>query len=106
VKAGLGQIELDKRLKEDNYDSYTCMCNFSNLSLLDTYFGSTGYANWSKYSNPEFDTLEANLDYILDPEERREAIWNIERLLLTDLPALPTGCYIPTYIPYYPMLRI
>ena len=46
-----------------------------------------------------------DLDHILDPNERREAIWDIERDLLTNLPALPTGCYIASMMPYYPELR-
>ncbi|MFA5316354.1 MAG: ABC transporter substrate-binding protein [Dehalococcoidales bacterium] len=105
IGSGMGQIELMKRLDEDNYDTYTCMTNFSNFSLLDTYFGTTGYANWSRYSNPELDKMLAELDSVIDPDERREAIWAIERVLLTDLPALPTGCYIPNYIPYYPYVK-
>jgi ABC-type transport system substrate-binding protein len=58
-----------------------------------------------KYSNPELDEIMAGVDYLLDPDERREAVWEVERILLTDLPALPTGHFPPTYMPYYPHVK-
>jgi peptide/nickel transport system substrate-binding protein len=105
VHAGLGTIDMMKRLDEDNYDTYSWSLDVTNPGQLDTYFGTGNYSNWSKYSNPELDKMLAELDYILDPDERREAIWAIERILLTDLPALPTGCFPSNIMPYYPHVK-
>jgi peptide/nickel transport system substrate-binding protein len=100
-----GQTELQKRLDEGGYDTYTHMLSVPDISLLAIYFGTGGYDNWSKYSNPELDKMLADLDRVVDPDERREAIWAIERVLLTDLPVLPTGCFPPTFCPYYPYVK-
>jgi hypothetical protein len=47
----------------------------------------------------------AELDHIVDPVERREVVWAIERQLLTDLPILPTGTFIGNMMPYYPHVK-
>jgi len=103
--SGTTQTALQQRLDQDNYDTYTHMLSIMDPVQLKNYFGTNGYSNWSKYSNPELDTMLDELDQILDPDERREAIWAIERVLLTDLPVLPTGCFIPTYLCYYPQVK-
>jgi peptide/nickel transport system substrate-binding protein len=106
VVTGPSDIEIHKRLDEDNYDLYTHELNIGlDPVRLKTYFGTDGYANYSGYSNPELDRMLAELDYIIDPVKRRDAIWEIERILLTDLPALPTGCFIANYMPYYPHVK-
>jgi hypothetical protein len=51
------------------------------------------------------DKMMAELDYILEPTGRREAIWAIERLLLTELPMLPTGAFNLNFMPYYPHVK-
>ena len=100
---GPSDHEIHKRLDEDNYDLYTSELNVGlDPVRLKTNFGTTGYANYSNYSNPELDRMLAELDYIIDPVKRRDAIWEIERILLTDLPALPTGAFIANYMPYHP----
>jgi peptide/nickel transport system substrate-binding protein len=98
--------EIDKRLAEDRYDAY-CMTVRSGQdpANITIYFATGGYANWSNYSNPELDKMLAEIDQIIEPTKRREAIWAIERLLLTDLPALPTGCFIAAWMPYYPHVK-
>jgi peptide/nickel transport system substrate-binding protein len=106
VHVGLGGPELWKRVEENNYDMFT----YSLQTGLDpvqlaTYFGTDGYSNWSNYSNPEMDKMLAELDYIIDLDKRREVVWAIERILLTDLAALPTGCFASSLMPYYPHVK-
>jgi peptide/nickel transport system substrate-binding protein len=94
--------EMAQRLKDDNYDLHTDIMYVGEDPVkLVNYFGTDGSGNHSHYSNPELDNKLAQLDRIIDPEERWEAIWDIERLLLTDLPALPTGTFIANIMPYY-----
>ena len=97
---------MNKRLEEGSYGTYTYSLQVTeDASQLATYFTTDGYSNWSKYSNPEIDKMLAGLDRILDPDKRREVIWAVERILLTDLPTLPTGCFPPNLMPYYPYVK-
>ncbi|MFA5316861.1 MAG: ABC transporter substrate-binding protein [Dehalococcoidales bacterium] len=105
VSVNLGTIGTQKRLDDGNYDTYQVTLDVMDPVQLANYFGTDTPYNYSKYSNPELDEIMANLDHIMDPDERREAIWEIERILLTDLPALPTGHFPPTYMPYYPHVK-
>ena len=106
VNSGLGQNELFKCLDDDIHDLY---CQNLRVGLdpiqLIPYFGTGSYSNHSHYANPELDKMLGELDRILDPDKRQEAIWEIERVLLTDLPALPTGCFIANLMPYYPHVK-
>jgi peptide/nickel transport system substrate-binding protein len=106
VLTSVEAVEMYKRTDEDNYDMFTTTMNIGQdpIGLL-TYFGTSGYANWAKYYNPKVDRLLAELDYIIDPLARRDTIWEIERILLTDLPALPTGTFIANFMPYYPHIK-
>lgn len=105
VSAGLGVIELEKRAKEGDYDTYTYFLPSSDPLQLATYFRTGGFANHANYSNPDMDKIMDELDHILDSNKREEAVWSIERTLLTDLPALPTGTFTPTLMPYYPYVK-
>ncbi|MFH0941818.1 MAG: ABC transporter substrate-binding protein, partial [Chloroflexota bacterium] len=106
VNTSIGQTELFKRLDDDNYDLFAQNLRVElDPAQLQVYAGTGGYANYSKYSNPEVDRILADLDRIIDPAQRREAVWAIERLLLTDLPMLPTGCFIANLMPYYPHVK-
>jgi ABC-type transport system substrate-binding protein len=67
--------------------------------------GANGFANWTNYSNHEFDRMINELDRIINPKKRREAIWDVEHILLTDLPALSTGYFIASFMPYYPHVK-
>jgi len=103
---GLAGTEVEARVQQDNYDVYAVSLQVGqDPATLKQYFGTDGYANFSHYSNPEIDQLLADLDHIIDPEERRETIWTIERILLTDLPVLPTGTFTSNYMPYYPYVK-
>jgi len=105
INSGLAETEIYKRLENGDYYSYTYSLAITDPIQLSVFFGTGGYANYAKYSNTGLDGKLADLDRILDPEKRREAIWDIERILLTDLPALPTGCFIPNFMPYYPWVK-
>lgn len=105
INSGLAETEIYKRLEDGNYFSYTYSLSIMDPVQLSVFFGTGGYANFAKYSNPELDKMITDLDHILDPDKRREAIWAIEQILLTDLPALPTGCFIPNMMPYHPWVK-
>ncbi|RJQ36257.1 MAG: hypothetical protein C4555_07705 [Dehalococcoidia bacterium] len=103
---GLANTEVATRLTNGNYDLYTQNLRVgTDPSQLAIYFKTGGAGNYSNYSNPTIDAMLEELDKIIDPEERRESIWDIERILLTDLPALPTGCFTANYMPYYPYVK-
>ncbi|MGW8319487.1 MAG: hypothetical protein ACWGPS_09595, partial [Candidatus Promineifilaceae bacterium] len=61
------------------------------LSVMTTDEIPTGNSE-TGYSNPEYDDLYAQQARALDPERRREIIWEMQRIVFEDLP------YI---IPYY-----
>jgi len=106
IQSGLGGTEVYKRIDENNYDVFTGELRIGqDPAFLKIYFGSGGYANYARYSNPELDRILEGLDRILDPDQRREAIWSAERILLTDLPALPTGAFNANFMPYYPHVK-
>lgn len=105
VFASETQTSLQQRLDENNYDTYTHQMNLMDPIQLKDFSETGGNSNWAKYSNPDLDKMLDELDEISDPEERREAVWAIERILLTDLPMLPTGCFVPTYLCYYPWVK-
>jgi ABC-type oligopeptide transport system substrate-binding subunit len=98
--------EVDARVNADNYDIYAVSLQVGqDPIMLKQYFGTDGYANFSHYSDAGIDQLLADLDHIINPDERRETVWQIERTLLTDLPVLPTGTFTPNYMPYYPYVK-
>jgi peptide/nickel transport system substrate-binding protein len=106
VNCGLAGTEIQFRLDNDNYDLFAQSFDVGqDPALITMYVSSSGYANYSHYSNPELDKMLTDLDQIIDPIERREAIWSIEGTLLTDLPILPTGCFIANFMPYYPYVK-
>lgn len=99
--------DVQQKLKDDNYDMYILLITDVTFdpSGLATYFETGEHGNYSHYSNPELDKKFAELDRIIDPSKRQEAIWEIERTLLTDLPVLPTGCFVTNFMPYYPWVK-
>lgn len=102
----LSRIELEKRIANNAYDIY-CQAVVINddPAQLANYFSSTGQANYSHYSNSQVDELTSNLDRVIDPAQRQEDIWSIERMLLTDMPALPTGIFPTRNLFYYPHVK-
>jgi peptide/nickel transport system substrate-binding protein len=106
VNIGLGLTEIYKRVDDNNYDLFTEVLKVGRDPVhLARSVGTGGYANYSNYSDPEVDRMLAELDHIVDPVERREVVWAIERQLLTDLPILPTGTFIGNMMPYYPHVK-
>jgi len=67
-------------------------------------FSSGNPANWSGYSNPDYDRMIEEIDSELDPAKRREKVQEMERLLLTDLPSLP-GLFGVGYWCNYPYVK-
>jgi ABC-type transport system substrate-binding protein len=102
----LARTELEKRIADNSYEIYcqTFMLN-DDPAQLATYLGSSSASNWANYSNPQVDNLMANLDRVIDPAQRQQDIWSIERTLLTDLPALPTGIFPTRHLFYYPHVK-
>jgi peptide/nickel transport system substrate-binding protein len=106
VASSISQTELFVRLDDDRYDLFAQNLRVElDPAQLQYYAGTGSYANYAHYSSPEVDRLLAELDYVIDPDQRREAVWEIERILLTDLPMLPTGCFIANLMPYYPHVK-
>ena len=106
VHVGLAPAELYKRRADDNYDLYTTSLHVERDPVkLAEYASTNGNANYSNYSNPEVDRILGELDRIFDPVERREGTWQLERILLNDLPMLPTGTFIGNLMPYYPYVK-
>lgn len=102
----LARIELEKRIASGDYDMYAQSFNINDdPAQFATWFGTDGQSRWSHYANPQLDSLMANLDRVIDPAQRQQDIWSIERILLTDLPALPTGVFPTRNMFYYPHVK-
>lgn len=84
------------------FDSF--ILGYGNLSLdpdyLRNFFLSAndkrGGWNMSGYKNPEFDALAEASVGAMDPEERKRLVWQMQILVMEDLPYLPL--YNPTLI--------
>ncbi|WP_127782760.1 ABC transporter substrate-binding protein [Rhodococcus sp. X156] len=64
--------------------------DFPNLENgLSPLYSTTGSANDSKYSNPEFDAALLKAAAISDPAESNKAFIEAEKMLAADLPAIP-----------------
>jgi peptide/nickel transport system substrate-binding protein len=105
VVTNVGTIEMFKRVGENNYDGLLWDFTVMDPIQVATFFATGGAANYSQYSNPKLDEILADLDHVLDPDLRREEIQNVDRILLTDLPALPTGLFPANMMPYYPWVK-
>jgi len=105
VVSNIGTIEMFKRVTENNYNALLWDFSINDPSQAGTFFGTGGSSNYSHYSNPKLDEILNNLDHVLDPQQRREDIQSVDRILLTDLPALPTGLFPANIMPYYPWVK-
>lgn len=105
VTMNLGPLEFQKLLKDGEYDTYTAFLDVYDPTQLADYFLTDGDNNYAYYSNPELDKMFDELDQIKDLAARREAILGIERMLLIDKPALPTGVFPVAMVPYYPQIK-
>jgi len=102
----LSRDEQAKRLASDTYDIHCqSMVINDDPGQLATYFSTTGTANWSHYANSMVDGLLSNLDSVIDPAKRQQDIWSIERAILTDVAAVPTGIFPTRNIFYYPHVK-
>jgi len=74
---------------------------YGSLSLDPDYLGNffhsandqAGGWNMSGYRNPDFDRMADESGTIMDEEKRRQVIWEMQRVILRDIP------YIPLYNP-------
>jgi peptide/nickel transport system substrate-binding protein len=92
VSVGQGTVEIEKRRAANNYDIYTRTLDIMDPIQLRDFFGTDGFANYANYSNPDLDAKMANLDHILNPQQRKEAIWEIERVPLPNCQRYLPGC--------------
>lgn len=80
---------LEKRAFEMQ-GSGSAVAPFIEPSLFyGNYFPCNAPANYMGYCNPEFDKLFSQILSELDEAKRQQLVWQAERLLLTDLPAIP-----------------
>ncbi|MBI2910259.1 MAG: hypothetical protein HYX92_21665 [Chloroflexi bacterium] len=54
--------------------------------ILGDYYVADSPRNWTGYSNPYFDELYAKQSRTLDTGERRKIVWEMQRILLKDVP--------------------
>lgn len=91
---------LDKVKRSHDFDMF--VLGYGRLSLdpdyLRSFFHSEndqkGGWNMSGYSNPEYDRLADESARTMDPEKRRELIFEMQRILMHDVP------YLPLYSPH------
>ena len=57
--------------------------------VYSRFFGSKGANNSLQYSNPAMDSALALMEGTLDPVVRRQAAYEMQRILATDLPTIP-----------------
>ena len=82
-----------------DFDAF--ILGYGSLNLDPDYVGTFFYSkqdkergwNMSGYQNKAFDTLRNQQRGEMDPEKRREILWEMQRILLADVP------YIPLYNP-------
>ena len=59
----------------------------------------------SRYSNPALDRLFEEQSWVMDLAERVKVAHEIERIILTDLPVLPTALLTTYAIAWYPHVK-
>ena len=90
---------LEKVKARHNFDAF--VLGYGRLPLDPEYLGTFFYSrnaksrgwNMSGYSNAEFDRLAEIARKEMDPLQRRQAVWDMQRILADDVP------YIPLYSP-------
>lgn len=82
---------------KERHDFDTFILGYGKLPIDPDYIRSMFYSkfdrprgwNMSGYRNPEFDRLANASRKVIDPEQRRELIWDMQLLISRDLPYLP-----------------
>jgi ABC-type oligopeptide transport system substrate-binding subunit len=69
------------------------------------YFMTDGPNNFTGYTHPRLDRMWEEQSRTLDQAKRQEIIREIERILLTDLPMLPTGFLVTYGVSWYPQVK-
>jgi oligopeptide transport system substrate-binding protein len=79
--------------RNGNFTMFMCTWSpdFSDATSLLELFETDGGSNWSRYSNPQYDTLlkSANVDFAADAEKRFEKLQEAERFILDDFGVAP-----------------
>ncbi|MBI2907168.1 MAG: hypothetical protein HYX92_05870 [Chloroflexi bacterium] len=81
-------VYLDRRFRRV-FTSLTDAFGSSNTDpdiLLSDFYLTNGTNNFSGYSNPVYDDLYGKQSRALDTEERRKIVWEMQRILLQDVP--------------------
>ncbi|MBI2907833.1 MAG: hypothetical protein HYX92_09280 [Chloroflexi bacterium] len=55
-------------------------------TLMGDYYLTNAARNWTGYSNPYYDELYVKQSQAVDPGERRKVVWQMQRILLKDVP--------------------
>ncbi|MFC2032754.1 ABC transporter substrate-binding protein [Chloroflexota bacterium] len=82
---------------------WSLLAFIGDLDELAGYFVTEGSGNYGDYSNAKLDQLFDEQSRTMDPSKRKALAHEIERIILTDLPILPTGhcqTYVPVNHPY------
>jgi len=82
---------------KERHDFDTFILGYGKLPIDPDYIRSMFYSkydrprgwNMSGYRNPEFDRLANASREVIDPDKRRELVWDMQLLISRDLPYLP-----------------
>jgi peptide/nickel transport system substrate-binding protein len=66
-------------------------------AMLRGVFHSKSAANWTAYSNPDFDRLLDEAVAITDPARMQRAYWNIQKVLIDDVALIPIYYSVNVY---------
>ena len=72
---------------------YFCLTTGDPDELFGGYFISSASRNWLGYSNPQIDRMYLEQSTELDLSRRREIVRDMERIILKDLPIIPTAIH-------------
>jgi ABC-type transport system substrate-binding protein len=67
-------------------------------AMLRGVFQSKSAANWSAYSNPEFDRLLEAAVSITDRAKMAEAYWRVQKVLMDDVALVPIYYAVNVYV--------
>jgi ABC-type transport system substrate-binding protein len=90
-----------------DFDLYweLCYALLGDPDEYTEYFTTDGSGNFGGYSNPELDKLFEKQSQTVDLHERIAIMQDIERIILTDLPILPSGVNYTYVMAWYPYVK-
>jgi peptide/nickel transport system substrate-binding protein len=107
IEAEIRTMELAELLKVRGTGDFQVLC-YASLAILGEpnefmpLFTTGNPSNYGGYSNPQLDALWKQQANEMDLNKRKQLVQQIERILLTDMPAMPTGFnhYLVGWWPY------